>query len=198
MQLAEAQDTRTAETIQVDTSLRKRPPRPRPMPPVKRGPEPSASLDLGMALFALAGYGWWSQKKNQVQHQAKIGIFSLTHYSEVGQQGDITRLGGLEGKRQRCRRPPHPSAWGERHRVRRHRCRACCSRQCRVRRPVTSRGAPSRYAAHPQKKSGAPGANIPHRARTTAQTPWRSLSRRASGSTARSQTAPYRDAPWRP
>jgi hypothetical protein len=27
-------------------------------------PEPSASLCLGMALFGLAGYGWWGQKKN--------------------------------------------------------------------------------------------------------------------------------------
>jgi hypothetical protein len=68
LQLAEAQNTRIAETIQVDTSLRRRPPRPRPKPPVRSVPEPSASLCLGMALFALAGYGWWSQKKNQAQH----------------------------------------------------------------------------------------------------------------------------------
>jgi hypothetical protein len=40
------------------------------------------------------------------------------------------------------------------------------------------------------RKSGAPGAHTHHPARTTVQTPWRSLSRRAIGSTARSQTTP--------
>jgi hypothetical protein len=30
-------------------------------------PESSASLCLGMALFGLAGYGWWSRKQNKVQ-----------------------------------------------------------------------------------------------------------------------------------
>jgi hypothetical protein len=28
-------------------------------------PEPSASLCLGLALFGLAGYAWWSRKKSQ-------------------------------------------------------------------------------------------------------------------------------------
>jgi PEP-CTERM motif len=28
-------------------------------------PEPSASLCLGLALFVLAGYIWWSRKKSQ-------------------------------------------------------------------------------------------------------------------------------------
>jgi hypothetical protein len=56
MQLAEAQYRRSPRPV------------PQPMPPVRSVPEPSASLYLGMALFALAGYGWWSRKKSQVQH----------------------------------------------------------------------------------------------------------------------------------
>jgi hypothetical protein len=66
MQLVEAQSSSTIEIIQVDTSLRKKPPRPRPIPPVKSVPEPSASLCLGIALLTLAGYSRWRQKKNQV------------------------------------------------------------------------------------------------------------------------------------
>jgi hypothetical protein len=64
--LAEAQDAFTNQLVQVDYSLRK--PRPKPQPPVRRVPEPSASLCLGMALLALAGYGWWSRMKSQVQY----------------------------------------------------------------------------------------------------------------------------------
>jgi hypothetical protein len=36
-----------------------------PMPNPISVPEPAASLCLGMALFGLAGYVWWSHKKRQ-------------------------------------------------------------------------------------------------------------------------------------
>ncbi len=36
-----------------------------PQPPPISVPEPGASLCLGMALFGLAGYVWWSYKKSQ-------------------------------------------------------------------------------------------------------------------------------------
>jgi hypothetical protein len=62
-----AQGVVTLEEIQVE-SLSKRPRPPKPKPPVRSVPEPSASLCLGIALSALAGYGWWSRKKGWIRH----------------------------------------------------------------------------------------------------------------------------------